>query len=271
MITYSNMTLKRCYDLVMLKATSHRTPENLDWGTVVKYINRAWKEVLIKTLPYKDWAYKLTTTITHGGLLPVSYLKGIRVLVSPTGNPPFTEARYVDAREYFTLSNWQRKQQWNACTVQNPIYTLWGHLPVAPNTDNQAEVSIFLAPNTDHQTGVAPAGFSYETNNMAGIMEYYGIPIDLTTDGDILPVPYEFENLVVLLTLIRVFSKTADTNLMQSLQQQIGAETQKLLELYTEFKVNTKRELDSFVEPVPPFAPGVQDKGEIPNNLTGKK
>ena len=51
------MTLKQAVDEVLIRMGQHRTAINLDWDTVAMFVNRAIRETLTKTLPYKEWCY----------------------------------------------------------------------------------------------------------------------------------------------------------------------------------------------------------------------
>jgi len=271
MIIYQNITLRQLIDEVALRATMFINPMNFDWDTLVIMANKSIKEVLVKTLPYKDWAYVETLYVSNGTILPRRFLKAIRVLISETGGSPFNEARYVDVKEWYSVTNWQRKSAWNMASLERPIYTLWGYLvtPATPSL-NTARVSIHLAPNSGGQTGTAPPGIEYYTGaDMSGIMECYTVPADLVGDADVIPIPAEFEELVVLNTLLRWVSKVADTQTLLGIQRQIAIERQKITERYMEKQRTEDRELASFTDPVPPFFDRKPTTGELPANLIG--
>jgi len=279
MIAYSEITLQQAIDILFMEMGEHRNEENIDWDTLVLFINRAIREVMVLTLPYTDWAYVSNIEITHGGVLPRNYLKYLRVLASWEGQPPLREARYVDPREYFTLTNWQRRQEWNRCTWQNPIFTIWGQIAgvglVLPPEPTQ--LTIYLGPNDDYITGTAPAGYIYPIpappNNpgdpllISGMMDCYIAPDDITASNNVLSIPYEYEDLVVMSALSRVYAKTADREALVTTYKKILEEKRRINLLYFEKKRTERRELESFVEPIPPYAPRLEEPGELPQKL----
>lgn len=273
MIVYRFITLRQIADDVILRARPFINAENFDWDTLVLFINRAMQEVLTRTLPYKDWAYLDTIAVTHRMTLPREYIKFVRVLVSSAGRAPFLEARYVDAKEWYATTNWQRQQEWNKASIINPIFTLWGYVVnFAVAAQNDAQVTIQIAPNTDFQTGTAPAGTNYYAGpNYSGIMEFYRMPQLITADNALLPIPPEFEELMVLSTLVRLLAKVGSVDRLPELQKMILLERSRITDRFMEKQRTADKELDSFVEPVPPIINMPPQTGEVPANLGGNQ
>lgn len=287
MIQFTPMTLKQALDRVMLLVSQHRTSVNLDEGTVIMFINRSIREAMLRTLAYKDFAYIATFPVTNststagvpdtvanmraaGMVLPTNYLRYKRVVVQDPDEEStvFMEARYVDPKEFYTLSDWYKRQVHNRATVQNPIFTIWGQqgtavFPAAGSVPVQSVPTIYIAPYTNDlfndQTGTMPtqlssAGYSYYTGTpLEGWMDAYLAPEDLTQYTDILPIPYEFEELVITLTILRVLAKMEVTNLA-FYKQKSSDELMRAKKRWLEFKQTDRINLESFVDTVPGLA-----------------
>lgn len=266
MIRYSRMTLREAYDAVTLRAGEHRGGANYDWDMMTLFINRAIREVMVFTLPYKDWGYTTSIQVTHGTVLPVNFIRAVRVLAAPilqSGAAPMMEARRVDAKEWFMLTDWSKRQAWNAGTRSSPIYSLWSLSPPG----QPSRISILLYPNTTNIAGTAPLGFTYPTDNMTGLMDAVIAPPDLVLDTDLLPVPYEFEDLVVLSALTRLLRKTADNQELYTAQGAVRRAYGEFQKRFAEARRTARRELDSYAEPVIPFVPPQQAPGEAPQRV----
>ena len=250
MIAYSNMTIKRAYEEIVLRAGQHRTGINYDWDSIVMFINRAIREVMLTTLPYKDWAYTTRLAVADTTILPQRFLKKIRVLLSASGTAPYDEAREMSIREFWTITDLSGRQHaWNRSVPDMPTYMLWAE----QDADGISRLRI----------EVSPSGHS-------GIMECYVCPADLTADADVIPIPYEFEDMVILLAMSRLFAKTDDMQFVMTLQQQIGQEKNRLLSLFEEKRLTEKRELDNFVEPAIPVIQPEKTPGEASQDIVGK-
>jgi hypothetical protein len=265
MITYTNRTLLEVYNEVMIRLGVHRTAENSDWGTVVKFINNSIYEVLARTLPYKDWAYVNNMNVVNATVLPVEFIKAIRVMLQKDRTSPYMEARYVSPKEFFSLSNWQKQQIWNQGLADSGIYTIWGSID--GNINGQQNLSIYVYPNNLYQTGVAPNGYSYNPDILTGYMEFYRAPAFLVNNADVLPIPYEFEDLVVNYTLLRIFAKTQNAIQLNFIQSLLAPELLRIQEMFNEKRKTEKRELDSFIEPVIPQVAPPPNEGEVQSKL----
>ena len=124
MIAYSKYNIQQLFDEIMLRLGNHRSAENIYFVTVANYLNQAFEEAMITTLPLKDWAYTTSYTVSHLQTLDVRFISPVRVMLSVDGLPPYTEARRVDVREWFTILNRDLKQRWNQSTYQNPTYMI---------------------------------------------------------------------------------------------------------------------------------------------------
>lgn len=264
MIGYSFMTLQQVYDDVIGRLDTHRIAENVDFSTIRRYVNRAIREIVALTLPYKDWAYVQTLDVQHRTILPQRFIKHVRVLLSADGQSPYNEARFVAPREFYTTTDWSRGNQLNRASLERPVFTIWAAQDVG---DTGSRLRILLSPNTEYQTGTAPTGYQYYTDNVRGKMECYLAPADLVNGGESLPVPYEYEEIIILLTLMRVYAKTAQPELLQQIQGTLALQRQAILQRYSEKKRTEKRELDSFVEPVIPLVSSPGQEGEASKDL----
>lgn len=267
MITYSNRTLKEVYDEVMIRLGGHRTAENLDWDTIVRLINNSINEVLFKTLAYKDWSYISQMQVANQAVLPVEFIKAVRVMLRSNENNPYHEARYVSPKEFFTLSNWKNEQIWNQGLAQVPIYTLWGNINIPANQAQQFVIWIY--PNGQYLQGQPPAGYAYNSDVMQGYMEFYRSHTFLANNGDLIPIPYEYEDILINYILLRIFAKTGNLVQADFIKSQLDPEVKRIQEMFQEKRRTEKRILDSFAEPLVPTVQPATPKNEVPFNLVG--
>ena len=245
MIPYSSMTLKQASDEVMLRISQQRTASNIDWGTVVLCINRARRETLAQTLAMKYWSYMVTVAITHRGVqgqaggVPPTYIRSVRCLLhDPGSGGELREARYADPKEFHTLADWRRGHQWARATIANPIYTLWG------SSDPSEGLVFYAAPNADHQTGTPPPGAAYYTGAPpAGVLDCLAGPPELVNEPDVLGVPPEYENAVILGATARCLAKLRNRDGMVEIQRRVIAEHRKLRERNQELEETQHVEL----------------------------
>lgn len=257
MIQYSPLTLQQAVDEVMLRVSEHRTEVNLDWQTIVMFINRAIREVTIGMLPYKSWGFTSTIGVNNGQPLPINFIKPVRVLLSAGGAPPYREARRVSPRELHSLTNWYNKQSFNAASSLWPVYTIWGPRSATVNqTPVQSARFMYMGPYTNsifgNQTGTAPTGYSYYTGSeMAGICDCYMSPRDLVNPTDLLPIPYEGEQIVILSAITRVFVKTGPADKLAYFQGLATKEQASLREQFAVRKRNEKIDFEALLDPMP--------------------
>ena len=221
MIQYSPITLEEAVNETLLRLGQFRTAVNLDRQTVELFVNKSRREVLTKTLPYKDWGYITHVPIQHlgeqgqAGGVPKNFIRMVRVVLSGLGVN--AEARYADPREFFTLSDVRSGQSWNRGTHRNPVYTLWG--------------------------GVAPARgivFYSAPTALSGTAECYCGFEDAVQPTDRLRIPAEFENLVVTGAVARCLQKLGETARLVEVQKKSQDEQMRLRSLFAE-KTETER------------------------------
>lgn len=260
MIAYSQMTYGQAYDEVIMRLSTFRIAENVSYLNVVYAINHSIKEAMSLTLPYKDWAYTTTIDVANRTILPRQYLGHIRALLSATGDAPYKEARYVDPKEWWSTTDWYASINWTRAYGNNPIFTIWA---VGGN------LTFFCYPNRDFQTGTAPYTKRYVQagEEVSGLLEYYHSPDELTLETDVISMPYEFEELIIMGAVWRLASKMLEQAMVQMLHEQLNAEKDKIMALVKEKMRTENRELDSFVEPVIPIIPPQIDKTEVPRRL----
>lgn len=208
-------------------------------------------------LPHKVWAFKDTIEVTHKSILPTTLVAPIKLTITNDN----VEARYVDFREYYQLTNWRYQHSWNRPTQKYPIYTITGL--------NKNKV-IFIAPNNDFQTGVAPPGFNYYNGpQLVGVLEFYSVPnFNSLNENSLFPLPDEFRKIVVLDVSLRVLSKVADREKLLNLHKDLLEIKTNMWNNYVTQLANERKEMDNFVEQVPPFvSPPSSVTGELPNKL----
>ena len=223
-IAYSNITLKQIYDEVILRLAHHRNEVNVDFLFVARMINRAIKEIIAWTLPYKDWSYVSDIVVSNGSGLGRSYIKFINVLLSTDGATDLRDARYADATEFNSLTNAYTAHSWNLALEFDPIFTIWSE-------GTQSELKIYTAPST-----------------FSGIMQAYYFPSDYYSPTDVLPIPYEYEDLLVSNALQRILLKTTNIVTASQLTKFIERDKMKIIQQFIEKKKTEEVELRSFTE-----------------------
>lgn len=273
MLQFSQLTLDQAVDRVFIQMSQHRTATNLDYGTVAMFINLSIREAIIKTLAFKDFAYISTFAVSNGApldttnasniatmragglILPPNYVRWKRVILRAGDTGRYMEARYVDVKEFFSLSDWRNGNVFNRATLKRPIFTIWGAQEVGGNLTIQSMPRFYCAPFTNavlnDQTGTAPTGYSYYTGaELNGFMDAYLAPEDITNGSDTLPVPGEFEELVLAFTMTRCLAKmqAAGLDYFRALTMD---ETKKLRARYAERKKSDRTDLQAWIETVP--------------------
>lgn len=282
MIQYSRMTLKEAVDEVLLRMGQHRTAINLDWDTIAMFVNRAIRETLTKTLPYKEWCYMSTLKVTTNPfILPTeangvaggaSFMSAIRLVLPHRVSDDlltYTEARQVDAKEFFTLSDWYKGHSWNAAKFKSPIYCLWGSRAASSPEAVQTSARLYVAPFSSTVFSNMPdftqAPFTTPpmdryvrstdeivSNDRPGLLDCILAPARLTSETQLVPVPYEFENLVILYALARALAKVNAKSQMVETVAKATEETARVAQMYAQKRATQKLDLESFVDPVMP-------------------
>lgn len=226
MIPYRNITLQDVIDEVVIRATSTlRNGVNVDWSTLARFVNRAIKETAKVVMPFRPSLFINRIAITNGTQIPVTYIDTIRVQLSSTGNPPYIEARKVDVREFYEITNPLQPHSWNRDLNFSPVYFTWGGTGVV----NPTAYFIYVFPN-----------------NYSGILEGHFIPGDITARGGIVPIPYEFIELVVLGALSRLYFHFNEQTLLQTTIEKLEAEKLSVLEEYAQRKIITNQQEGTF-------------------------
>lgn len=245
MVNFTTMSLSDIVQELTIRLGKQRS-EHLDYTTIVVCINRAIQEVCAATLQYKEWYYVKTLSVSDGDALPLDFLKVSRVICSH--GTAYSEARYADPKEFNEVDYW-KINGFNRSTNADPVYTIWGGL-------------IYLSPSTRHQTGVAPNGYYYSTATVTGKLEYYAMPTQLAASSDAVAVPYDYWDYIILAALRRLGTYLSDPSMILNVQRDLGSVGQKILNRYMDIKKAEARQIDSFVEPVPPVVPVPPQEGE---------
>lgn len=248
MIQYAKITVRRLIDEVVIRLGDHRSDINLDWRTLIKYVNHAVREVASIIMPYESESFlKRIDGISNGDSIPREFVRASRLIVEKETDV-FYEARDVDIKEYFNVTNDINVHTFNHSYDYAGIYTFWGQ---ADTTSVPIDFRIYVYPES-----------------LTGILDYYAMPDEITADTDIVPIPEEYVELVIYGTMQRVFARTTLHTQIMEVQRRMVAEKMKIYEKYIELRQKEKRELDSFVEPVVPFVPsGMRPQGEVPKKL----
>lgn len=193
MITYSSMTLMQAIDEIMLRVRKLSTTANFDRQLAVMYLNRARRTAMAMSLPTKDWAYVKTVAIANGTEIPQDFVRGLRVMLKDPSATDYTSARKIAPEEWWTFTNTHRAHSYNAATNSFPVFTLWGSDDSSTLAWNSKGLIIKVAPST-----------------VTGTMEYYAEYPDMSQESETLNVPYETENLVILLALVSIYNKLGE-------------------------------------------------------------
>lgn len=257
MIPYNKTRIQDLMNEVQVRLRNFVNPYNFDQEYLLTQIINAIRFSGFQFLPYKVWAFVDKIYVSHRTALPLTFIAPIRLtLVEPK-----VEARYVDFREYFQLTCWRHKHSWNRPSPNNPIYTITG--------ENYQKV-IYIAPNRDYQTGNPPPGFEYYNGpDLIGVLEFHAIPdYNALTETSFFPLPEEFKEGVILEACIRILSKVADTHLLLNLHKNLIDFKSHLWNSYVQKLGTEYREMDEFVEQIPPFVSPPQSlQEELPNKL----
>lgn len=234
MIEYATISVSNVIQEGIARLGKHRDEINLGWESLISMVNAAEREIELLTLPYKEWSYIAKMYIGDGMAVPQNFIKHIRVMLQIDADGSYREGRYVDIKELFTLSDDNLKNKFLAASQLNPIFTFWGNEP-ANNTTDETLYTIYIKPDT-----------------MTGYMEYYYTP-DFQNGSDVIYIPYEFEELLVLSFVTRLLVKLQDYTLLVRYNQDLMQERLKVIEFVQQKKHTRQRELDSFVDMVLPY------------------
>ena len=193
MITYSSMTLQQAIDEIMLRVRKLSTSVNFDRQLAVMYLNRARRTAMAMSLPTKDWAYIKSAPISNGAELPQDFVRPVRVMLKDPSATDYTSCRKLEPEEWWTITNPHRPHSFNAATNLFPVFTIWGSDDSSTAAWNGKGLVIKVSPST-----------------VTGTIESYAEYANMTAETDLLNVPYEVENLVILLALVSIFQKVGE-------------------------------------------------------------
>lgn len=225
MITYSPMTLHDLYNICMLRLEKFYNGVNVDFATFTTIANRSIKSVVSRTLPYRSWAYTNVAYLRDGETIPANYLGRITVMYSGWGEK--VEARYAHPAEYFSFAyrsstapnHYSGTFNWNEAQPFQPVYTIWGNSDV---------LKLYIY------------GLHHTTAQIR--FKYYGMPDIITNPLDLLPIPNEYNVLLVLETLSRILFKVGNQNDAQTLYKQLQDSVQAVAKNVIELKKNKEAE-----------------------------
>lgn len=246
MIAYRNSTLSEMITGVLVKAKQHRVAENIDYETVRIFVNRAVREVVTRTWSFKRWGYYGSIPVVNGSLLPQEYIKFMRVILH-NGDNIYKEARYADVKEFWTVTDINRGNAWNVRSDLSPIFTIWGNVDINPyNAPTAPDTRIWIRPT-----------------NYVGVLDCYMYPPELINDNDVVQIPYDFEELVLNLALVRLLYKLNSFSVIAAIEPAIQEEMKRITTAAQTSDYTEKRELDAFVDPIAPYVPKPQVDGEM--------
>lgn len=250
MIGYRNSTLKELITQLLIRAKQHRVAENIDYETCRIFVNRAVRDVVSKTWAFKRWAYINRIPVADGVLLPQDYIQTVRVILH-NGDNDYKDARKADVKEFWTVTDVNRGNLWNVSSNMNPIFMIWGAVDLnAYTTPAPPDTRIWIRPI-----------------NYTGFMDCIMYPPEMVQDTDVCLIPYDYEELVIYYALLRLLYKLNSLTIISMIEPILQAELAKVQFAAAAEATTTKRELDSFVEPLSPFVPTPQPEGELPQVL----
>ena len=256
-VNYSSMTVREAVDRVMDKVSMFETGTKLDYKTVWMFLNRARREIFARILPYKDYAFITNTASAHGTRMPADFSRVVRV-ISQDGSNEYVEARQAAPQDWWRVTNTVRPHSYNHATLGSPVYVLWGELIMGTNVAN-TDNSLALAPNTNNADRVV---LYHRPTTMTLFVEYYGSYGDLPVNGAgdpvdtaTLNIPYEYENLCILMTLWRCYGRLQDKNRLMDTYKQVLQEEQRLAKVYTVKKQTEAITMQSLLNPEPSNVP----------------
>lgn len=262
MIAYTKTKIQDVALEVEARIKSFVNEFNYDADTMLFNIVYTCRKLIMGFIPYQNWSFLKNVEVQHRSLLPDDFLKEHKLIITNLNTPQ--EARRVDIREWYKITNWRRKHDWNVATIQSPAYTITG----ITTANSFRRLCIFIAPNNDFQVGAPPPGYEYYTGPpLTGTLEYYGVPTFDLTWSDYLPLPDRFKDVVVLEVVARFLSKYIDHYLTLNIHKELYDAKMKLWDTYVKQLISSKKETDTFVDIVPPLASGQPLPGELPQVL----
>lgn len=268
MIPYSKTTIRDIALEAEAIIREYINEFNYDIDTMIYYIIQSCRAVILSLIPYQLYNFVESVEVRHADTLPLNFVKEIRLIITNLSNKP--EARRVDIKEWYRLTNWKRKHKWNYASTQSPIYTITGAVsdPLILNFTGRM-LSIYISPNKDFQlNNTPPSGYEYYLeDDLIGILEYYAVPsFNLTLDSNF-PLPDQYRNMIVLMVALRFLAQYSDNYYSLNLHKELFNMKKQMLAQYQKEKIYERRELDVFVAPVPPLFNPPPIREELPSKL----
>ncbi len=255
MITYTKHTVNDAMQDVLLRVRSYVNEYNIDHSHLFSAVMRATKKIAnLVSSQTKTSFINTVTGLTNFSVLPLDFVEPTRLLVTITinGNSSLYEARYINIREWFSLSFWDRRHSWNYGGATQPVYT-WV-------VDANRNKILYLAPDNFWDPN-----FTGTTN---ATLDYFAFPNEMAFwPTSPLPIPEEFYELMILEAVEIFLSLTSDNYYLLNNHKKLIEDKKSLLSKFIQQIIESKRELDSFVEPVPPLVNPPPVTGELPQNL----
>lgn len=256
-IQHAPLTVREAIDKVLLLAEQLRTAVNLDRGTVLLLLSQARRAVMLKTLAFKRWAYIKTVDVVHKGVqgqaggVPRHFIRPISVRLRPQGSgAEYREARLLDIREMYTVSTWFRPQTFNAATLENPVYWLWGPRDTVPQSSG---LVFYAAPHDEWQSGADsyPDWPYYTGAALEGKMKCYVGPDDLVLETQLLGVPGEYERFLILEAMKLVLWRQNEVEKFGDTHRKSIKEQRELRKRFFRQGITERADLESQEDPVP--------------------
>lgn len=233
------MTLGQAVETVELFLGDKINAESFDFTTMAMYVNKALREVQSKLMPYKEWAYISTVKITSNPMsltLDVnngeSFIDAVTVMLpyhhpptssKPNGYDTYVEARRCSGKEFFGLTDRDHAHKWNLASFSSPVYCIWGgiDLPVRAEFSEWQPTDglmIYLAPYkpTVFNNKILGEGYEFPVDGPFGYLDCLLTPRNYTQPSDILNIPVEYEDLMIIGAMARVVNKMADLDKLTS-------------------------------------------------------
>lgn len=229
MLLTTPLTLQQALEWLWVIAERYHVASDLDAGLAILAINRAWRSLAAFTL-YKDedlWIAQ--TDVTWGTELPVDFVRPrVCYLGLPDGDA--VEARYVNIREFLTLSDWNRGHTFNVARIHRPVYTIWGKRPWDQAPPSAAQIGLIPVPTRrvfycapcrwDNPAPLSAWGeemLPSGVDTLVGTLEYYCLPHDVTEPNAFLPLRGHYHEAILYYSLFFLLGRHMPREMAQFL------------------------------------------------------
>lgn len=252
------MLVREVIDIIQDQLSLYEDRTKVDGKTIWRFLNNARREVFSRMLPVKEQGFTKVVQLGHGSPLPADFSRVIRVYA--TTSVGIVECRQADPREWWDVTNPVRQKSFTSGNARSPVYCLWGEILTGGRVsrlDNTLGILplTLTDPNRDKV-------FFYISPSVSATMEYNGnyadLPVDVNGNPDLgvsIQVPYEYEELVLLLTKWRCFLKVMDKAKWISLNQTMMSEEQRLRKAFIAREQTKSQELLTLIAPQPSVTP----------------